>query len=509
MVNNMINIKGLVVLLITILFQMLWPFAAGESLALASHQDRRMIPPGWMVFRGQSGLVAFHPNGWQIQERRDGAFLAYRPGTGGGATALALVEPIEKIEGRATGVVQGLGQIFPDLFPNVSISKSRLVSQNPEVAVAEIQYAPSGQPFRGLVMCFKKENRGVLYAIAASKLTWPQDEPVMKQILRSFFYSGGTVSMAISSGTTPLPQMVPWSDPREGAFSCPVPQGWKVEGGLIRFTAIDYREDILVTSPDNQILVRKGDSWIPSFVPPDQLMRLPEGNWYTPDGLNRLFVMRYLPGASFLTHLYLPQRVGPVSNVQTQNYPEIAQRIMAMEAQFGVPRQIDLGDVSFETQTEMGFRKGYAFAKTSSVRLHWRVELFFGYLAAPHLEQVAAGVLSKMLTGYQVNPQWFAQQLGLTGKVSEIMSKSYAEIGNMIHESYMNRSRSIDRTQERWRRAFIGAVIIEDPNTRERFEVPSGSNYYWRVGSGNEFVGTETDSPQWPGYWLQEMKVTD
>jgi hypothetical protein len=32
----------------------------------------------------------------------------------------------------------------------------------------------------------------------------------------------------------------------------------------------------------------------------------------------------------------------------------------------------------------------------------------------------------------------------------------------------------------------------------QRSEVPSGSNYYWRAGSGNEIIGTETSSRDLP-----------
>ncbi len=126
-------------------------------------QIRAEIPPGWTIFRGQSGLIVVHPFGWRVQERGAGAFLTYRAGPGGMATALALVTPIEKIEGRALGVVQGIGQIYPDLFPNANVFKGRLLSQNPEVALADMQYTAQGLAFKGMAMCFKKDNRGVLY----------------------------------------------------------------------------------------------------------------------------------------------------------------------------------------------------------------------------------------------------------------------------------------------------------------------------------------------------------
>ena len=53
-------------------------------------------------------------------------------------------------------------------------------------------------------------------------------------------------------------------------------------------------------------------------------------------------------------------------------------------------------------------------------------------------------------------------------------------------------------------------TLIQDPNTEEKFEVPAGSNYFWRIGSGNEFVGTKTSDPVYlPTHWIQKMNVVD
>jgi hypothetical protein len=229
----------------------------------AAQQVRLDIPTGWTIFRGQSGLIVFHPAGWQVQERNGGAFVAYHPGPHGGVNSVVFVQPIEKIEGTATGVAQGVGQISPDLFPGAKVSKSRAVSSKLEVAVAEISYSAGGQTFRGLSMCFKDKQQGVLYTISSTAETWNQEEPVMKQILSRFFYSGRNAQ----AGNSNLASMVMWRDPLEGAFVCPVPQGWKVEGGMKRFSAVDVRPEIVATSPDNKILVRVGDSFIPPHDP--------------------------------------------------------------------------------------------------------------------------------------------------------------------------------------------------------------------------------------------------
>jgi hypothetical protein len=61
---------------------------------------------------------------------------------------------------------------------------------------------------------------------------------------------------------------------------------------------------------------------------------------------------------------------------------------------------------------------------------------------------------------------------------------------------------------ENWARGFRGQVLIEDRTTGQRYEVPSGSNYYYGVGSGTEFIGTDSaEKPNVPGYWLREMRI--
>jgi hypothetical protein len=176
-------------------------------------------------------LIVPHPAGWNVKERRDGGFVAFWPDPQGKAVAVVYVQPIAKIEGRSAGVVQGLGQIAPDLFPNVQVSMVRVVSNKPEVAVGELSFSPQAARFVGAAMCFKEDPQGVLYAIASTADTWAQGEAVMKQVLSRFFYSGREGQ----AGGAAAPAMVMWRDPLEGAFSCPVPQGWKVEGGMRRF----------------------------------------------------------------------------------------------------------------------------------------------------------------------------------------------------------------------------------------------------------------------------------
>ncbi len=467
------------------------------------------IPPGWTVFRGQSGLVVPHPAGWNVKERGDGGFVAFRPDPQGKAVAVVYVQPIAKIEGRSAGVVQGLGRIAPDLFPNVQVSRVRVVSNKPEVAVGELSFAPQAARFVGAAMCFKEDPQGVLYAIASTAESWAQGESVMKQVLSRFFYSG----RGGRGGGAAAPAMVMWRDPLEGAFTCPVPQGWKVEGGMRRFGVADVRSEILATSPDNSSLARVGDAFIAS------LMSIPtqfgaqygfyEGGTETNGFGTKMPIMRYLPSTTFLTQVYLPQRIGQVSNVKVENQPQT----MGQTAGMTVFR--DAGSVTFDARTETGLRKGGAFIQTMLMPSTaipnggtWSVEQFFGYLAEPTAEPLVRAILTRMVEGYKMDPNWSARQTEAMFKVNNSVRQAQQSTFATINQAYADRSSSQDRILENWSRAYRGEVLIQDPTTGERFEVPTGSNYYFRVGSDNAFVGTDTATPpNSPNHWLTEMRI--
>lgn len=490
------------------------PGGAGPAGAQAGpRQVRFEVPPGWTVFRGQSGLIVPHPAGWNVKELGDGGFVAFWPGPEGRAAAVIYVQPIVKIEGRASGVVQGLGRIAPELFPDVRVTRVRVVSDRPEVAVGELSFSPNATRFIGAAMCFKEDPQGVLYAIASTADAWPRGEAVMKRVLGLFFYSGRG---ARADGAA-APAMVPWRDPLEGAFTCPVPQGWKVEGGLKRFGLADTRAEVLATSPDDRMLVRYGDSFIPAMMSlPTQLgaqYGFTEGGWEENALGTKLLIMRYLPAAEFLTRLYLPQRVGQVSNVRIEDLPQISQALMAKMA--GMATRVDTAGVHFDAQTGTGLRKGGALISTT-LRLNdvyagagdWNINIFAGYLAEPALEAQAQRVLDLMVAGFLENPEWRARQTQAMLRAHNINRQVQQETFNIINQAYANRSQSQDRTNENWSRAYRGEVLIRDPTTGETFEVPSGSNYYFRVGADNRFVGTDAPTaPDSPNHWLTEMRI--
>ena len=228
--------------------------------------------------------------------------------------------------------------------------------------------------------------------------------------------SGGTPARAAS---LKVPRMIPWSDPNENAFSCPVPEGWSVRGGLVRLNALDIRPELLVMSPDGQVLVRIGDSFIGQMVNFNQAMQaygFPEGSTYGPYGVQML-VLRYLPGIRYALDYYLPNRLGQFGGVREQDLPQLSQQAQAIYSRVGLPVRVDTGEAVFDAQTQEGPRKGYIFCQTrltSSPGLPqgagaWEVLTLMGYLAAPQREALAEAVFSAMASGFKPNPAWLTR----------------------------------------------------------------------------------------------------
>lgn len=492
--------------------------ASGQTVSNASNQKHILrVPTGWSVHRGADGLVAFHPKGWKVQPRGNGAFGVYHLGLNGGTDAVALVQPLETIEGPTTGVVEHIGRVFPDVFPNVRVSNLRYACKKPEVVVSDLRYQDGDTLFKGSALCFRQQRQGVVYAIAAAELSWRRKEPVLKKILSSFFYAGKEIGETRLQQRAALPQMVTWRDPVENSFTCPVPKGWKVEGGLRRYTATDIRPEIVATSPDGSVLVRLGDAGIPTMVVNSPMLvstGFQEGSWYSPDGLNQWLVMRYLPGYNFLSEYYLPIRFQSFNITSQKDLQEISRLTANYFHQVGMQIRVDTGQVHFEVQVDGSLRKGFGVAQTAFFPLptmpdsgHWAVLSVFGYLADPGQEALGEEVLKQLVSGYRVDPRWQAMQNKTVGRVSRIISDTNREINNIIARTFENRSASEDRMAAQRSRAMRDYVLIQDPQTGKNFEIPSGSNYYWRREGTNTFFGTQ--SPDMPNYWLKEMKVVD
>ncbi|MCB2188225.1 MAG: hypothetical protein KQJ78_17535 [Deltaproteobacteria bacterium] len=314
--------------------------------------------------------------------------------------------------------------------------------------------------------------------------------------------------------------MITWTDPNEQAFSCPVPRGWYVEGGLKRFHAIDPRVDFLLTSPDGRIVIRIGDAVNPPFVTPNPSLEFAgfrEGSDYSPGyGLHQK-VLRYLPGAQFLTQYYLPLRLGQVQVVKVRAVPQIAsQAARLLQANSYVKTRVDTGEVWFKLTGPQGPRVGYAFCQTrgnftsqTPQLMTWQASHLYGYLAAPEAEDVARHLLDVIGAGFKINPHWMLAQVRMAGDTSATVAETTEAVNKIIREEFEGRQKSWDKNNAKFDRYIRGTELVRDPATGQEFEVQAGHGRYYRHGASNVIVAVPAgaDKPYDPHVPYHEVNV--
>src|SRR6201987_4675171 len=86
-----------------------------------------------------------------------------------------------------------------------------------------------------------------------------------------------------------------WRDPREGAFTLSVPQGWQVSGGAMRRSAVDITHVIRAGTPEGRVQIFINDADIVAHEVPNQLTamtglregQMNKGAWGGPARLER------------------------------------------------------------------------------------------------------------------------------------------------------------------------------------------------------------------------------
>src|SRR5262249_28504783 len=69
----------------------------------------------------------------------------------------------------------------------------------------------------------------------------------------------------------PVVIFITWHDPREGAFTLSVPQGWQVNGGAMRRSAVDITHVVRAGTSDGRVQIFINDADIVAHEVPNQL----------------------------------------------------------------------------------------------------------------------------------------------------------------------------------------------------------------------------------------------
>ena len=458
------------------------------------------VPSDWVAYYRPGSLAVPHPPGWQVQERGDGAFVASLPGASPAPQALVYVKPLRFSENRNAADVLGLlPREEAALFPGAKVLRASVLEQG---LMGQLAFAIQGQGYRGTALVLiASRSIGSLFVIGATESAWVAQARAMSQILNGFRYLGAAPAREAQ------PEMVPWRDPIEGAFSLPVPRGWRVEGGLKRPNPIAYRPEIVLASPDDAIHLRLGDAGIPTFGVPyavPMVGTMPEGT--TTAG--HTILMNYRPGAMFLAQLYLPNKFQGMTKVQVEDLPALAaQSFRLLPPAPPLQGRADAGAVHFDVQLPIGPRRAYYAAITRyqevpglSGSQAWYVDLLdiVGYVCTPDREAQARAILGAMYRGFAWDLQWAQAQSRANAEIGRLIAKQVSDMNAITAQVIAGQAAGTERAAAPLTRAARGEIVMRDDRTGRTVNVPqTGSQNYYLVHRTGEIVASDrTDLPE-------------
>jgi hypothetical protein len=311
----------------------------------------------------------------------------------------------------------------------------------------------------------------------------------MARVMQSFSLHGAPVDSSTKT------RYSVFKDPREGAFSMEVPEGWKVQGGTTRPSSVLIQGSVQATSPDGATFVYAGDTF-PVYTEPNALLAQagigPGGTYTGPDGYHSP-VQPYSPGTAFLTAYLVPQRTG--GSFQVLRNTDASALAARLDTIAGV-NQFDAGDLEYSFSKRGQPYRGGAVCITEELTAPatklWHVWRLLLFEAPEGREQEAASVLVHMAETFRIDQQWAAAQAQTTAQQSRILADEQSATSKSISDGYWGRQAALDDISRRRSNATLGVVDVVDP-AGSSFKVENGSNYYW-IDDRGSVVGTQTST---------------
>jgi hypothetical protein len=482
---------------------------------------------GWTTHVDPAGFSIDAPTPWSVARDAQQGRIALR----GQHNELAVIWPMSI----------DAGQLSPRNVTSLVLQFARKVDGHlawrpasaTNAGASVVRVVASGRDISGAaMMTWSSTPNGtsvLFYCVEAPGDTYRASEDTFVGILKSFHVNTDSPRKTAAGGATPRDngqlQFIQWNEPHEHMFSVAVPQGWQVLGGAYRLTATDVRTGMLLSSPDNQIRVVFGDSNIPPYISPSQMLAfagLREGGTYLLGDGTRMEIRRYTSGQVYARQYVeaFARKQCPGLQLASNNVrPDAAAKFLPAARAEGIPNpQLTAGDASFTCTLNGAEVRGSLVVATivpiPNPAPMWYVYRLYGYVAAPGLEPVAERVVQQALDSVKVNSAWQAQQQQIaanavaadTQRSQQIQSRALAAIredqraiSDMIVKGYEQRSKVYDEISRRRENAILGTLDVTDPETGTQYKVSNYSDYHWMNNSG-VIAGNNTGSSPGPDW---------
>jgi len=310
---------------------------------------------------------------------------------------------------------------------------------------------------------------------------------------------------------------VRYTEQKEHAYTLDVPRDWNVEGGIVRRSAIQPHNLLVLTSPGQATKMIIGNSEAITYAIPTQMgmqMGFVEGAPYTPGG-DPMMIRSYRTGQEFAVlygQFLLQQECQNVRLVQQRDRPEAVARLAPVGGNFVQMRQT-AGDAFFVCEANGHRFDAYVFSQTDlsvagGISGIWNADNSFGFITPEGHGPAAGLVLSHIVNSLRPDQNWIANQLRTTGaEVQAAVSRANAALDQnsaAMRSTFADPSSPATSTDTQAAQAEIGRLIsgFDEYTTGsgERKTVPYGAASNWWSNNQGQTAGTHSNMAPGPGY---------
>jgi len=288
-----------------------------------------------------------------------------------------------------------------------------------------------------------------------------------------------SASSSVGAAGAPGTSWVTMRDTREKAFSIQVPQGWKTYGGLFRFSTIDARMIIDMTSPDGLTNLRVGDSTVPPYRVPGPFLRPGPG------------VAAYTPGNVFATKYGQARFANMCQGLQLTKSDAVAPKYHP--ARGGITRTT-AGEAFFSCTRNGAPISAYVYAETTLMGpggpgSSWLV-VALGSLIAPAQQAAAVGAMLKHSgESLMMNPAWLGMQNQLNNlAIKQIDASTRATIAATNAANAHQQAMISALQNDSFNDVINGVQESVDTTTGQRYSVPLGQGGRQWINGNNAVV---------------------
>jgi len=317
--------------------------------------------------------------------------------------------------------------------------------------------------------------------------------------MRFTMIQGGVVLAMLFTLGTSIPQasaqQVSWEtvrDNREHAFSLDVPRGWKTYGGLFRFSLIDARPFVDMTSPDGKINVRVGDASVPPYSTPK--------NGFAQVRAIQLRQSPYVTGDQFAVK-YGQMRFGHMCQGLQLTRSQVKQPKFGAAGQGAM--RTTAGEAVFSCNVNGQPTTGYVYAETFIVGYggpiaNWSVVALGSVFAPTDQAMAAVQLLTHAGQSLVMNPAWSQMQRGFENLVAQQnMVQAMATIRRtaQMNADQQRVIQNMGHEQDNFNDIINGVALKRDPTTGQEYEVPLGTGGSQWIDPGTNLVVETALSP--------------